>query len=373
MDSASAELEITLHHDGEIAALADQLADDDPDHAQIVVLAGLPGGGRRYLERAAVTAARGRGLRVFAAALDLDGGEPEAHRLHAYWDFQQAKRGAAVSPAAQSVFERLAGRSPRPGLTELSLAALLAGLDPGSGALIERLSAALDQADPWAALADGLAEGERLALHAVDTSSLPATLREKLLSLAMTAPRLKLLISSHRREGVGKVVRGRANVRFDVMPLDRGELESLVESRLERPGVPPVVYDAIHRQSQGGTGAAARAVQQLAAGGALTRLASGGWSWRGGAEAVVDGPVDAALAARGEEQAKLLASFVHLATLCGDNIPVKSLLAFLGVEEDAIDDAIDQVDEALGADSEAAVFADRFQHPSLPGGRLWLP
>ncbi|MBI1356143.1 MAG: hypothetical protein GC160_17520 [Acidobacteria bacterium] len=367
MDRDSQGFAINLHHEGEIAALADQLQDADAERATVVVLAGFPGGGRRYLQRQSVAALRRRGLRVFAAELDLDGAEPESLNLHAYWEFQQAKRGRPVAPAVQQAFERLAGRSPRPGLTELSLAAALAGLDPESEALVERLPAALADAAPWTALAAGLGDDERLALHVADTSSLPMPLREALLSLAMDAPHVKLLISSHRREGVGKVVRGRANVRFDVMPLDRGELEALSESRLERPGIPPAVYDRIHRESQGGAGAAARAITRLADEGLLAARPTGGWSWQGGAETSAAASLETALAECDAESGKLLASFVHLATLCGDNIPVKTLLSFLGVDDERMDEVIDELDESLGADSEAHYFAERFQHPSLPG------
>lgn len=359
-------MEINLHHEGEIAALARQFEPTDPEDAQITVLAAFPGEGRRYLRRCAVAYARRRGLRVFSAELDLDGAEVERLSLQAYWEFQQAKRGIEASPEAQAAFERLAGRTPTPGLTELSLAAALIGLDEESAPLIPRLVEALDADKPWEALARSLEDEERLAAHFVDNSEIPAPLRRLLLDLAMEEPRLKVLISSHRREGVGKVVRGRPNARFEVMPLDRGEFESMVEMRLESPGIPAEVYDQLYRAAGGGVGATAWAVERLADAGLLVRREDGGWLWRGGDDLELPNPFGEALGEQGEDS-KLLASFVHLAALCGDNIPVKQLLRFLGVAEDDLDDVIDRVDETLGADSDVRLFAERFQHPSMPG------
>jgi tetratricopeptide (TPR) repeat protein len=291
--------------------------------------------------------------------------------LHAYWEFQQAKRSLEPSPQAQQALERLAGRTPTPGVTELSLAAALIGLDAESTSLVERITAALDGANPWESLAQSLEPGERLAVHLIDTSEIPAPLRAALLDVAMESPRLKLFISSHRREGVGKVVRGRPNARFEVMPLERGELESMVERRLGSPGLPDEVFDRLFRETGGGLGATARAIDRLAAAGALVPVAGGDWQWRGDAEEVMPDPLEEALQGVDDERRRLLASFTHLAALCGDNIPVKKLLGFLGVEEDDLDDVIDQIDETLGADSETALFAERFQHPSLAGELIY--
>ncbi len=352
-------------------ALAAQLEPSDPDQSQITVLAAYPGEGRRYLLRRAVELARRNGRRVFATELDLDGAEVEKLNLHAYWEFQQAKRSLEPSPQAQQAFERLAGRTPTPGLTELSLAAALIGLDAESTPLVERITTALEEANPWESLARSLEPGERLAVHLVDTSEIPAPLRAALLDVAMESPRLKLFISSHRREGVGKVVRGRPNARFEVMPLERGELESMVERRLGSPGLPDEAYDRLLHETGGGLGATARAVDRLAASGALAPVAGGDWQWRGDAEAAAPDLLEEALQGVNEERRRLLASFAHLAALCGDNIPVKKLLGFLGVEEDDLDDVIDQIDETLGADSEPALFAERFQHPSLAGELIY--
>lgn len=366
MNNSAASVEINLHHEGEISALADQFEPTDPDQAQITVLAAFPGEGRRYLKRCAVALARDRGREVFSAELDLDGAEVEKLDLHAYWEFQRAKQLREPSAEAQQAFERIAGHTPTPGLTELSLAAALIGLDEQSAPLIDRIVGALGEPNPWQSLAASLDGDERLVLHFVDTSEIPAPLRHAFLDVAMEAPRLKLLISSHRREGVGKVVRGRPNSRFEVMPLDRGELESMVESRLGSPGIPAEEYDRLHRETGGGVGAAAQAVSRLAATGAIVPHDGGGWLWRG-SDAAQAGPVDEALAGVADDEKRLLLSFVHLAALCGDNIPVKKLLGFLGVEEDDFDDVIDQIDETLGADSAAGLFAERFQHPSLQG------
>lgn len=366
MNTTAEGIEINLHHEGEIAALANQLELTDPEDAQITVLAAYPGEGRRYLRRCAVALARQRGRRVFSAELDLDGAEVEKLSLQTYWEFQQSKRGVTPSAEAQAAFERVAGRTPAPGLIELSLAAALIGLDLESSPLIERMVRAAGAKHPWESLAEGLQDDERLVLHFVDNSEIPAPLRRLLLDIAMETPRLKVLISSHRREGVGKVVRGRPNARFEVMPLDRGEFESMVEMRLESPGIPTEVYDGLFKATGGGVGATAWAVERLVDAGLLARRDDGGWLWRGDDELQLPNPFGEAIDEKADD-GKLLASFVHLAALCGDNVPVRQLLRFLAVDEDDLDDVIDRIDETLGADSDAKLFAERFQHPSMPG------
>jgi tetratricopeptide (TPR) repeat protein len=365
-------IDINLHHEGEIAALAAQFEPNDPDQSQITVLAAFPGAGRRYLLRRAIELARQQGRPVFAAELDLDGADVEKLNLHAYWEFQQAKRSSTPTPEAQRAFERLAGRTPTPGLTELSMAALLIGLDADSSGIVERAALAIGTDNPWESLAKSLSSDERLAIHFVDTSEIPAPLRAKMLDLAMERPALKLFVSSHRREGVGKVVRGRPNVRFEVMPLERGELESMVERRLGSPGIPPGVYDRLLEETGGGMGAAAQALERFAGSGAIVPALGGDWRWLGDGKELSPGILDKALEGVDEERRRLLASFAHLAALCGDNIPVKKVLAYLGVEgDDDLDDAIDQIDETLGADSDIALFAERFQHPGLPAELIY--
>ena len=227
---------LSLHHATEIDALAERLADDQEDSPCALLITGQPGEGRRYVIARAVEAMRGAGLNALYAAVDLDGYEPERADPPAYAQHAAAKRGAVLDPADEGWIRRSI-RGPRPSLHDFLAAALLAGRDGASVSLRERLTEAFAATDPWSALAESLGPDERLIVHIADTAELPAVARDLLLELSARFPRFKTVISCSPDDGLGKVVRGRSNLRFEVMPLDPGELRSLLEERLGEPGL----------------------------------------------------------------------------------------------------------------------------------------
>jgi hypothetical protein len=348
---------LNLHHDADIEALAERLADDSEEGAGALVISGQPGEGRRYFVARAVERLRQQGLKALYATIDLDGYEPEKADPPAYAKHAAAKRGFALDPADEGWIRRSI-RGPRPSLHDFLAAALLAGRDASSTGLRDRLTEAFAATDPWTALAENLQPDERLVVHVVDTAELPAVARELLLDLSMRFPRLKAVISCLPDDGVGKLVRGRPNLRFEVMPLDPGEIRSLLEEQLVEPGLSENVYDHLWEETGGVRSLIASAIERRGEDGAFAKAAP----------AHMLEEVGAAL---DPDDAKRLASFVSLAAMCGDNIPVRELLEYLGVESEDLDDWIDRLDETVGADSGHALFAERFQHPSLPGRTIY--
>lgn len=354
---------LNLHHDAEIDALADRLADDREDGPAATLVSGEAGEGRRYFVARVAERLREKGVRALYAQIDLDGYEPERADPVAYARHAAAKRGAELDPADEGWIRR-SMRGPRPSLHDFLAAAILVGRDDASENLRERLTDAFAATDPWAALAESLAADERLALHVVDTAELPSVAREWLLELSTRHPRLKTVISCLPDDGLGKLVRARPNLRFEVMPLDPGELRSLLEERLTAPGLPDRFYDELWEQTGGVRGLVAQAVER--------RLRDGAFDPSAAAPSVDPATLlEEAAAGLDADDGKRLTSFVSLAALCGDNIPVREVLDYLGVEEDVLDDWIDRLDETVGADSDHALFAERFQHPSLPGRTVY--
>ena len=358
MPSPSPAAGICLHHDAEIDALADAFADEREESPAALLIAGHTGQGRRYFASRAAERLRARGVHVFYTQLDFDGYEPDKPDPLAYARHVAAKRGVELDPGDEAWIQR-AGGGPQPSLDLFLAAGMLAGRDTASDGLRERLDSAFGLPDPWHVLAEGLAAEERLVVHVVDTAELPTVARELLLDLASEYPRWRTVISCLPDDGLGKLVRSRANMRFEVMALDPGELRGLLEERVTAPGLPDSLYDSIWDQCGGVRSLAAKAAAELEEGvGETSSVAPGAL-------------LEQAAAELDEEDAKRLSSFVSLAAMCGDNVPVRELLAYLGVEQDDLEDWIDRLDETVGADSGHALFAERFQHPSLPGRTVY--
>ena len=363
MSSPFAAGELNLHHDAEIDALADRIADDREDGPAAMLISGRPGEGRRYFVSRAVERLRSRGVNVLYAQVDLDGYEPERPDPVAYAKHAAAKRDAELDPIDEG-WIRKSVRGPRPSLHHFLAAGLLAGRDAGSDGTRKRLTEAFEATDPWAALAESLGQDERMVVHFVDSAELPSVARELFLELSAQFPRLKTAISCLPDDGVGKLVRARENLRFEVMGLDPGELRSLLEERLTAPGLPDGFYDRLWKETGGVRALVAAAIARRSPDGELDVNAE---------SANVD-PLrllEEAGGALEPDDGKRLASFVSLAAMCGDNIPVRELLEYLGVEQEALDDWIDRLDETVGSDSGHALFAERFQHPSLPGRTVY--
>ncbi len=340
-------------------AFADALAHERDPCPAALLLAGRLGEGRRYFALRAVEQLRSRGLTVFYIQIDLDGYEPDQPDLAAYAGHIAAKRGEPAASPGQT-----APAAAQPALNDFLAAAMIAACDAHRDDLAKRIAAAFESPEPWTTLAQSLADDERLVAHVVDTAELPSTARELLLELSEQFPRWKTVISCLPEDGLGKLVRARENLRFEVMPLDPGELRGLLERRCAAPGLPQSFHDELWEQTGGVRGLVAAAIESRIADGVLDPAAA--------APSVhPERLLERAAESLEPDDAKRLSSFVSLAAMCGDNVPVGDLLEYLGVEPDALDDWIDRLDETVGADSAHAMFADRFQHPSLPGRTVY--
>lgn len=79
------------------------------------------------------------------------------------------------------------------------------------------------------------------------------------------------------------------------------------------------------------------------------------------------GPVRELLAGL-DEHAQALERFLMLASICGRNVPIKLILAFLGLHEDEMDAVEDLVDDHLVEEEDLPLFEDLgLNHPSFPG------
>ena len=373
MGSPFAPAGLNLHHDADVEALAQRLAADHEEQPCALLVSGLPGQGRRYFVARSVEHMRAVGSQALYAAIDFDGYEPDKPDPVCYARHAAAKRGVALDPADEAWIRRSL-HGPRPALLDFFAAALLAGRDAASAGLRDLLSEAFAATDPWTALAEGLSPEQTLVVHLVDTAELPAVIRERLLDLSGRFPHFKTVISCLPDDGLGKLVRGRPNLRFEVMPLESGELCSLLEERLAEPDLPDSFYEELWTETSGVRGLTAAAIERRIEAGVLVQDAGGRWRSEQGAQPARVDPANILEEAGAElspDEAKRLASFVSLAALCGDNVPVRELLEYLGVENERLDEWIDRLDETVGADSGHALFAERFQHPSLPGRTVY--
>ena len=314
---------MNLHDPGEIAALSEWI-DGGEAQDQSVLLSGVSGSGRRFLLNAAAAEAATAGLKVIHVRVDLDGWEPDAVSERDFAAFL-ASKNAAPQPAFDTAEEP-------PTLDRALLIAAAVG-----GAHADRVI----EAGSLEALADSLADDERLVIHAVDSAALPSLARTKLFELG-TRPGVRFALSCSPGDGTGKVSRDADVLRFEMMPLDAGEIRAAL-------GVDKDRAQRLFELSAGMRGVLATRFDPQQPEPLLAKALEG-----------FDG-----------DERRRLESFAHLAALCGETVPVKRLLAFLGVEGDEQEDWIDRIDETLGSDSELKLFADRFQHPSFPGEQVY--
>ncbi len=265
------------------------------------------------------------------APVDLDGYEPDRTTPAQFLAFQAEKLGARSESAAK-LAESIEGK----GADAFSLLS-------GVGAcqeLGERAAAAvLPGGVDWGALIAN-PDDETVVFH-VTHAELPLTVRDNLLRQADGRPGFILAVSCDPSDVSHAVAGARASARFEVMPLDEGELRGMLADRGDT------------------TTDAAAALRSCGGSRALLALRS---DFVAPAE-----ELDQLIGSAEEERRPTLKAFLLHAALCGDNIPVKSLLLYLGVEDDAIDDWVDVIDETVGSDADEPLFADRFQHPAFPG------
>jgi hypothetical protein len=335
-----------LHEDAEIQALADLLDPKAAEDRRCVILSGSPDGGRESLLDAAVSQLRSSGQSVLYSRIDLDGFEPDVVAPPEYAKYLSSKRrDGHIDKAVEALAARLASEKILRA-EQLALLALVAGRDDQSDALVALANEAFEQGGVcWDRLVPN--PDQAVVLHLDDSSHVPALLRAAILDLEI--PGLTVAISCYSTQGSDEVVGKRPAARFELMPMDEGEVRSWLRERVGETatGNAAAAHDAC-RGSRGLLGLLA---------------AEGDWS----APVTPAQALDRLTAPCDEDRQETLRTFLVHAALCGENVPVRTILEYLGVDAEQIDDWTDLIDETVGEDSEARLFGSRFQHPSFAG------
>lgn len=333
-----------LHDDAEVRSLARLLDPSASEDRRCIILSGSPDGARKSLLDAAVRSLRGSGRSVLYSRIDLDGFEPDVVSPQAYVTYLGSKLHAGeADQAAEALAARLSGETALRA-EQLAMLALVAGRDDQSDALIARANEALEPAGVrWEKLVPD--PEQAVVLHFDDASQLPALLRAAL--LALDVPGLTIAVSCYAAQDPKRIVGTRAAARFEMMPMDQGEVRSWLSVQVnESAAENAAAFTDACRGSRG----------------VLGLLASEG-DWN--APLTPQQALDRLVASCDEERQNTLRAFLVHAALCGENVPVRTILEYLGVEAEEVDDWTDLIDETVGEDSPARLFGSRFQHPGL--------
>jgi len=335
-----------LHDDAEIQAVAQLLAPRADEDRRCVILSGSPDGGRKSLLDAAVSHLRSSGQSVLYTCIDLDGFEPDVVAPEEYANFLASKaHDGPVDEAVATLAARLAAEAALSG-EQLTLLALAAGCDDQSEALVALANEAFEPGGVrWERLVPS--PEQAVVLYLADSSQLPALLRAALLDLEI--PGLTVAISCYATQDSKQVVGTRSAARFEMMPMDQGEVRFWLRERVDETA------------AENATAAYAACCGSRGVLGLLA--AEGDWS----APLTPAQALDRLTASCAEDRQKTLRAFLVHAALCGENVPVRTILEYLGVDAHEIDDWTDLIDETVGEDSDAGLFGSRFQHPSFPG------
>jgi hypothetical protein len=335
-----------LHEAGDIEALAQLLDPRADDDRRCVILSGSADGGRKALLDEAVSHLRASGQSVLYSRIDLDGFEPDVVAPQDYAKYLASKaHDGPADQAVEALAVRLASETALRA-EQFALLALAAGRDDQSDALAVLANEAFEPGGVrWERLVPGA--GQAVVLHLDDSSQLPALLRAALLDLKI--PGLTVAVSCYATQDSKQVAGARSAARFELMPMDQGEVRSWLRERLGESAADnaAAVYDAC-RGSRGVLGLLA---------------AEGEWS----APLTPVQALDRLTAACAEDRRKTLRAFLVHAALCGENVPVRTTLEYLGVDPEHMDDWTDFIDETVGEDSPTQLFGSRFQHPSFSG------
>lgn len=340
-----------LHEDAEVQGLADLIDPRSSDERRFIILSGKPGGGRSSLLAAAVRRVREGGQPVLFSRLDFDGFEPDVLSPQDYVAYLFSKRpDGAYDDAAIALAARLAASSPF-SAEQVALLAAVAGRDADSEDLVPLSDAALDSDGVhWDRLVvDPLAAP--VVLHLSDSAQLPVLLRLALLH--QEVPGLIVVISCDPSHSSESVMRNNDAARFELMSMDEGEVRFWLRDRIGEAaaGHAPTLYSAC-----GGS-------REL-----LNRVVSNSTDQEDWSDSLPPSQaLEQLISTCDEDRRQTLQAFLVHAALCGQNIPVGSILDYLGVKADDLDDWTDLIDETVGDDSEVALFGSRFQHPSFVG------
>jgi tetratricopeptide (TPR) repeat protein len=335
-----------LHDDAEVQAVAHLLDANTSEDRRCIIFSGSPDGTRESLLDAAVSRLRGGGQSVLYSRIDLDGFEPDVVSPQEYARYLGSKlRGGQIDQAAEALATRLSGETALR-VEQFALLALVAGRDDQSDALAARANEALEPGGVrWEKLVPD--PEQAVVLHLEDSSQLPALLRAAV--LALDIPGLTVAVSCYATQDSKQVVGPRPAARFELMPMDQGEVRSWLREQVnETSAENAAAFTDACRGSRGLLGLIA---------------SEGDWS----TPLTPPRALDRLIASSDEDHQKTLRAFLVHAALCGENVPVRTILDYLGIEAEQVDDWTDLIDETVGEDSPGRLFGSRFQHPGFVG------
>jgi tetratricopeptide (TPR) repeat protein len=167
--------------------------------------------------------------------------------------------------------------------------------------------------------------------------------------LALDIPGLTVAVSCYATQDSKQVVGPRPAARFELMPMDQGEVRSWLREQVnETSAENAAAFTDACRGSRGLLGLIA---------------SEGDWS----TPLTPPRALDRLIASSDEDHQKTLRAFLVHAALCGENVPVRTILDYLGIEAEQVDDWTDLIDETVGEDSPGRLFGSRFQHPGFVG------
>jgi tetratricopeptide (TPR) repeat protein len=364
---------------GDIAAVQEILHTPATASRPVLLLSGPDGIGRRYLLESAVWSSQRGSIPVEYLALDLTGYAEGKDWVQKFVEFQAerfARRGRSVAAEAVSWIQEHAS--------------LLADDLPGAATVATLLSVG-SSIRQWRSLearipgprrpsleALGLLLGNltreaTVLLHVTDSSLLNSTLRNWLLLEARSNRRLLLAFSCQPGEEDEGVAPGAATLRLELAPLERSELQAVIDDLYAPHRFPPELVAALEDYSQGWPEWAALKMKDLVASDLLF-TDSGVWTLG------EDGTRSPAFVEQfrsvlyGLRKLRTasgpLDRFLDLAALCGEFVPADLVIAHLALTEEAREELLDRIDDKLivGEDAAVPLFRDyQYEHPSFPG------
>jgi tetratricopeptide (TPR) repeat protein len=379
-----------FHREKDLAAMTAVLR-STTDEPHIVALAGDIGCGRKYFMEAAIHRARAAGERFNQSAIDLDGYEHEKSSLEKYVLHQIGRKSGSVESYGLKVLEqsKLKLTVQGPSIWGMSFASVALGLDVPLKEALSHLARTFESIpgperpprECLSRLIRNLTQTHRLVLHVVDSAAITTPLREWLVDEARVNRNLILVFScdtSDRNEAIAPRVAG--VIRFELKPLNKQELRAAIDQRFSPNSFPDWLYAALWEYSRGVPGRLALKIADLQDGNFLVEdLKTGAWHLSKSDPLSYDLAQEFApcayesirkvLSALPAATAERMETILQLSALCGDNIPIRLLLAHTMLAEGKRDEFLDLIDDMF---TENPVFEDLgYSHPGFSGELIY--
>lgn len=363
----------------DLAAVQEILQTPETAARPVLLLSGPEGIGRGYLLAAAVWRLQQAGLPIAYLALDLTGYVEGPEGIRNFVDFQAERwdrRGRPVAaeaiPWIQEHADRIADDLGGAATAALLLAA--AGSLPGWPRPESPIpSPRRPSLEALGHLLGQLTRNGTVLLHVTDSSVLNTALRSWLLREARRHPRLALAFSCQARDAAESVAPGAATRRLEIAPLDRSELQAVLDDLYPSHRFPPELAAELESYSRGWPARTAAKLQDLVDAGLLV---SNGGVWTLGGEGLRSpaGVEQLRSTLYGLRELRAVSEpldrFLQLAALCGEFVPADLVIAHLGLTQEERDELLDRIDEELlvGEDAAVPLFRDyQYEHPSFSG------